>query len=108
MNLGYLVPSYPMPSQTFIRREIAALEMQGFTVHRYAAQRFDGELADASDRAEQKRTLYLLDAGAFGLARAVIVAALARPKALAFGPRCGHSDRPRLGARLDLAFDLLG
>jgi colanic acid/amylovoran biosynthesis glycosyltransferase len=56
MNLAYLIPTYPMPSQTFIRREIAALEAQGLTVHRFAARRFGAELADAADRTERERT----------------------------------------------------
>ena len=61
-----------MPSQTFIRREIAALEARGCTVHRFALRRFDGELAEAADRAEQERTEYLLDVGAAGLAMALL------------------------------------
>ena len=94
MNIAYLVPTYPMPSQTFIRREIAALEAQGFTVHRFAARRFAGELADAADRAEQERTCYILDAGAWGLARALIAEAVGRPRrwlaALATAVRLGR------------------
>ena len=44
MSIAYLTPIYPMPSSTFIRREIAALEVQGFVVHRFAMRRFDGRL----------------------------------------------------------------
>ena len=58
MNIAYLMPTYPMPSQTFIRREIAALEAQGLRVQRFAARRFAGDLTDAADRAEQERTCY--------------------------------------------------
>lgn len=36
MKLAYLVNSYPLPSQTFIRREIHALERMGWQVHRFA------------------------------------------------------------------------
>ena len=46
MNIAYLMPTYPMPSQTFIRREVAALEASGITVHRFAARRFVGKLSD--------------------------------------------------------------
>jgi colanic acid/amylovoran biosynthesis glycosyltransferase len=80
-TIAYILPTYPMPSQTFIRREIAALEARGWTVHRFAMRRFDREIAEPADRAEQERTEYLLDAGAAGrLARAVLGEALGRPR----------------------------
>ena len=108
MKIAYLMPTYPMPSQTFIRREIAALEARGMTVHRFAARRFAGELTDAADRAEQEQTCYLLDAGLWGLARALIADAVNRPgrwlAALAAAIRLGTT----LGAGLDLAPDLPG
>jgi colanic acid/amylovoran biosynthesis glycosyltransferase len=93
MNIAYLMPTYPMPSQTFIRREVAELEGCGIAVHRFAARRFAGELADAADRAEQAQTYYILDAGAGGLARALFADALDRPgrwlKAVATALRLG-------------------
>jgi colanic acid/amylovoran biosynthesis glycosyltransferase len=79
MNIAYLMPTYPMPSATFIRREIAALEAQGLRVHRFATRRFAGDLTDADDRAEQERTCYILDAGATGLAGALIANAVNHP-----------------------------
>ena len=54
MNIAYVTPIYPMPSQTFIRREIIALESLGFTVHRFSLRRFAGTLADEADRKEQR------------------------------------------------------
>ena len=80
MKIAYLVPAYPMPSVTFIRREIVALEARGVTVYRFAAQRFTGELTDAADRAEQERTSYLLDAGPWRLVGALIADAMSRPR----------------------------
>jgi glycosyltransferase involved in cell wall biosynthesis len=80
MSIAYLVPIYPMPSQTFIRREIAAMEAQGFTVHRFAMRRYTDELADAADRTEQQQTGYLLDAGALGLLRAWIGDTIRHPR----------------------------
>ncbi len=80
MSIAYLIPTYPMPSQTFIRREAAALEAQGWTVHRFAMRRFAGALVDPADRGEQERTSFLLDAGATGLAGALIAEALGRPR----------------------------
>ena len=94
MNIAYLIPTYPMPSQTFIRREISALEAQGVTVDRFAARRFEGHLADAADRAEQDRTCHLLDAGFSGLAGALLAEAVSRPgkllAALALAVRLGR------------------
>jgi colanic acid/amylovoran biosynthesis glycosyltransferase len=78
-TIAYVLPTYPMPSQTFIRREIAALEARGWTVHRFAMRRFDRELAEAADRAEQDRTEYILDVGAAGLATAMLGESLGRP-----------------------------
>ena len=80
MKIAYLMPTYPMPSQTFIRREIAALEVQGVTIHRFAARRFADKLSDAADIAEQARTRFILDAGALALAGALIGVAIAHPR----------------------------
>jgi colanic acid/amylovoran biosynthesis glycosyltransferase len=79
MHIAYLTPIYPMPSQTFIRREIAALEAQGLTVHRFTLRRFPGELVDAADLAEQERTCAILDAGSIRLFKALLLEALCRP-----------------------------
>jgi colanic acid/amylovoran biosynthesis glycosyltransferase len=79
-TIAYVLPTYPMPSQTFIRREIAALEARGWTVHRFAMRRFDRELAEPADRAEQGRTEYILDAGKVALARDLIGEAPGRPR----------------------------
>ena len=79
MRIAYLTPIYPMPSQTFIRREIAALEALGFTIDRFTLRRYSGELADAADDAERQRTCAILEAGAFGLAKVMVLEALGRP-----------------------------
>ena len=105
-TIAYVVPTYPMPSQTFIRREIAALEARGWTVHRFAMRRFDRELADPADRAEQERTEYILDVGAAGLVRALLGEALGRPRrwltALAAAVRMGRRSEQGLVAAPDL------
>lgn len=80
MNIAYLVPIYPMPSQTFISREIAALEAQGLMIHRFALRRFVDELVESADRTEKQRTYYLLDDGALGLITALVLEALTRPR----------------------------
>jgi colanic acid/amylovoran biosynthesis glycosyltransferase len=80
MNIAYLIPIYPMPSQTFIRREIIALEAQGIIVHRFAMRRFAGTLIDEADQAEQRRACFLLDTKAWGLTTAFLMTALRRPR----------------------------
>src|SRR6185437_8221923 len=80
MTIAYVLPTYPMPSQTFIRREIAALEARGWTVRRFAMRRFDHELAEPADRAEQGRTEYILDIGKSGLAWALLREFPGRPR----------------------------
>ena len=80
MIIAYLVPVFPMPSQTFIRRELAALESRGWTIHRFAMRRFDGEAADPADQVEQDRTHYILDAGARGLTLTLVIEMLGRPR----------------------------
>ncbi|MGV2973921.1 glycosyltransferase family 4 protein [Roseibium alexandrii] len=59
--IGYILNTYPVPSATFIRREINALEDLGFKVTPFACRRFAGDLVDPKDRSEAARTEYLLD-----------------------------------------------
>ncbi len=59
--IGYILNTYPVPSATFIRREIHALEDIGFKVTPFACRRFAGDLVDPKDRSEAARTEYLLD-----------------------------------------------
>ncbi len=59
MRIAYLVNWYPMVSLTFIRREIAALEEQGFAVDRYAVEPWPGQLVDRADLEEAGRTRYV-------------------------------------------------
>jgi glycosyltransferase involved in cell wall biosynthesis len=77
--LGYLVNQYPMASQTFIRREIAAIEGAGRTVRRYAVRAWGEALVDEADRAEAARTRYLLAAGGLRLLLATLGQALRSP-----------------------------
>jgi colanic acid/amylovoran biosynthesis glycosyltransferase len=79
LQVAYLVNQYPQPSQSFIRREIRALEDLGYAVRRYSVRRWDGLLADDEDRQEQDRTTVLLDAGMLGIFFAVLRAALTAP-----------------------------
>lgn len=61
MRLAYLVNQYPKTSHSFVRREIRALEEQGFGIERFAIRRPDEPLPDVDDQAEQDLTTTLLD-----------------------------------------------
>ncbi|QDV33343.1 Alpha-D-kanosaminyltransferase [Tautonia plasticadhaerens] len=78
-SLAYLVNSYPMPSLTFIRREIAALEDLGWTVARYAVRDSGLPRVDPDDQLEYERTRRLLDAGPIGLLGATLAEAVRHP-----------------------------
>jgi glycosyltransferase involved in cell wall biosynthesis len=65
MTLGYLTSFYARASDTFIRGEVARLRALGHTVHTFSSRRADaGEVVDESVRLEQRRTEYLVEAGA--------------------------------------------
>lgn len=79
MKLAYLINTYPQPSHSFIRRELAALERRGAEVHRLAMRRADAKLVDPLDLREAERTEYVLERGAAALAFALVAAALSAP-----------------------------
>ena len=62
MIIAYLVNQYPQPSHSFIRREIAAVEAHGVTVHRFTVRESDGALVDPRDIAEKSRARVILGA----------------------------------------------
>lgn len=97
--IAYFVNQYPKVSHSFIRREILALERQGFEVQRIALRGWDGELVDAEDLRERSRTRYVLEGGLAGLVAASLLALLARPwrffRALGMALKLGlRADRP--------------
>lgn len=63
MKIGYILNTYPSPSHSFIRREIRALERQGFSIHRFAMRRFEGALVDPADHEEAAQSEYVLEQG---------------------------------------------
>jgi colanic acid/amylovoran biosynthesis glycosyltransferase len=100
LRIAYLINQYPKVSHTFIRREIQALERQGIVVERFALRGWRDELADDDDRAERRRTRYVLQR-ALPVGAAVLATLLRAParfaKAFAFAVRLGRrSDRPRI------------
>jgi colanic acid/amylovoran biosynthesis glycosyltransferase len=72
MNISYLVNQYPKVSHSFIRREILALERQGFHVQRIALRGWDEKLVDAQDVNEREKTKYVLKEGVASLIYATI------------------------------------
>lgn len=78
-SIAYFVNQYPKVSHSFIRREIAAVEAQGFEVLRIALRGWDAEVVDQDDRAERSRTRYLLRQGLRGLMAPMLRQLTARP-----------------------------
>ncbi|MHC8354593.1 glycosyltransferase [Pseudomonas sp. LB3P81] len=67
MRIAYFINQYPKVSHSFIRREILAVERQGFEVQRIALRGWDAELVDAEDVSERDKTRYVLQDGVKGL-----------------------------------------
>ena len=67
MKIAYLVNQYPKVSHSFIRREILALETQGFTIDRFSVRSCEGELVDSIDKEELAKTTVLLAGGVISL-----------------------------------------
>lgn len=87
MRIAYFINQYPKVSHSFIRREILALERQGFEVQRIALRGWDAELVDAEDVSERDKTSYVLQGGLKELLKPVLQVLRARPKQ--FFRQCG-------------------
>ena len=101
MKIAYLINQYPQASQSFIRREIAALEKLGVDVARFTVRRWDQKLVDPGDIAEQERTRVVLDVGGLGLLIALLKTLFTRPvvffQAVKLAMQCARrGDRGRL------------
>jgi glycosyltransferase involved in cell wall biosynthesis len=79
VTVAYLINQYPQPSQTFIRREILALEKLGIAVERFTIRRSSRELVDERDKAEQQKTRVVLDVGKLRLIGATLKTLVTRP-----------------------------
>jgi len=100
LKITYLVNHYPKVSHSFIRREILALERQGFEVQRLAIRGWEGPLPDAEDRRERERTRYVLRDGPFALLVPTLLALVRSPTRFLAAVRLAlkaarESDRPR-------------
>lgn len=78
-RIAYLINQYPKVSHTFIRREIMALERQGFEVQRLSVKGWADHLADKDDLQERRKTYYLLQNGVLGLFSALLRVMLSKP-----------------------------
>jgi hypothetical protein len=67
LKIAYLINHYPKASHSFIRREILAIERQGFEVLRISVHGWDDSLPDAEDRRERELTRYVLREGSWAL-----------------------------------------
>ncbi|MBD9438181.1 glycosyltransferase family 4 protein [Pseudomonas sp. PDM04] len=81
MRIAYFINQYPKVSHSFIRREILALERQGFEVQRIALRGWDAELVDAEDVSERDKTRYVLQGGVKELLMPVLQVLRERPRA---------------------------
>src|SRR6266851_5057540 len=82
MRIAYLINQYPKVSHSFIRREILALERQGFEIMRISLRGWNDALPDGNDRSERKRTRYVLREGAPALLLVLTRILFTRPMAL--------------------------
>lgn len=79
MKIAYVLNTYPLPSHSFIRRELRALERGGAQVLRLAMRPGDVPLVDAQDREEAAATEYVLARGAARLLTGLAGRALRDP-----------------------------
>lgn len=94
LPIAYFINQYPGISHSFIRREILALERQGFAVQRIALRGWDSVLVDAEDLRERTQTRYVLQDGLLPLLLAAMRTLFASPgrffSALALALRMGR------------------
>jgi colanic acid/amylovoran biosynthesis glycosyltransferase len=98
LKLAYFINHYPKVSHSFIRREIQALERQGFDIQRIALRGWEDSLPDAQDQSERQKTRYVLQQGTWALViptlRALCLSPLRFLHALRLAIRMSHdSDR---------------
>jgi glycosyltransferase involved in cell wall biosynthesis len=92
LKIAYFVNHFPKVTHSFIRREILALERQGFDVMRIALRGWDTPVPDLEDQRERERTRYVLQHGMLPLFLATL-------RVLFFSPR-------RFAAALNMALKM--
>ncbi|WP_036483641.1 glycosyltransferase [Myxosarcina sp. GI1] len=106
MKIAYLINQYPAVSHSFIRREIQALEAEGFEVFRFSIRRSPSEIVDRADKLELAKTRFVLEVGIVGLLVGLLRVAITRPRRFLMATKlaiaCGwHKDR---GVLVHLAY----
>ena len=76
MKIAYVINQYPQTSQSFIRREIAALESRGAVIHRFTVRRWGQKLVDSNDAAERDQTRAVLEGGKLAMVLRLFTATL--------------------------------
>ena len=95
LRLAYMTGEYPRATDTFIRREVAALRALGHTVETFAVRRPpDKQMTAADVVAERDRTFYVLSAGAAAMAAAHIRLLLTSPGRYLAGIKAALAIRP--------------
>jgi glycosyltransferase involved in cell wall biosynthesis len=104
--VAYLASEYPAPTHTFIRREIAGLEAEGFEVRRYAVRRSVEGTVHTDDADEAARVRAVVEESKGRVLRAVLGAVLAGPGAVAgaFALAVRMSRRSGRGLPVHLAY----
>jgi colanic acid/amylovoran biosynthesis glycosyltransferase len=94
MHIAYLINTYPKPSHTFIRREIAALERRGWQVTRFSMRSDRAALVDPVDFTEDAKTEHVLELGKSVLLKTMLSWLAKHPtkslKAFGLALRCGR------------------
>lgn len=94
VKIAYLVNTYPRGSQTFIRREIQALERLGWQITRFALRSDREALVDPADIAEDSRTEHILSLGPWRLMTSALSWMAKHPRgslqALSLAIACGR------------------
>ena len=80
VKIAYVLNTYPQPSQSFIRREIQALERRGVEVLRLPMRPSDQVLVDPGDQEERTRCQYVLASGAARLLLALLACVACAPR----------------------------
>jgi colanic acid/amylovoran biosynthesis glycosyltransferase len=101
MRIAYFINQYPKVSHSFIRREILALERQGFQIERIALRGWNDRIVDDDDLRERARMRYVLERGLpalfFSMLRVFLMAPLSFLGTVKLAMRMGlRSDRPIL------------
>jgi len=79
MQISYLINQYPKVSHSFIRREILALERQGFIVQRIAQRGWKEHLVDGEDLSERGKTHYIVQQGVISILISLLQTLLTSP-----------------------------